>query len=142
MTQQDQTEWTGRPDREYAVEDVVVDQVAAETAEARARRLLLGRRAIATRTVPIPGLDGVAVEVRQLSRAEHLAAAKRPAGEDVDPLLFERKVLTAAIVSPQMGEHEIAAWQKQPGAAAELQAVMDEVMTWSGFRQDAAKSGV
>jgi len=87
--------------------------------------------------------DGSDVGVRQISRAEYLHAAKGVDDDGkVDPVKFERRIIAAGMVEPEMDEHEVAAWQKIPGAGQDVAAVLDKIMTWSGFREGAAKSGV
>lgn len=96
---------------------------------------LIGTREVETDTVEIPGV-GTAT-VRKLSRAEYLRA-----GKSGDPIAFERVALSSAMLDPSLDEHEVAAWQGQPGSSEEIAPVLDKIMKWSGFRQDAAKSGV
>jgi hypothetical protein len=98
---------------------------------------LIGDRTVETSTVEIPGHG--AATVRKLSRAEYLRAGR--VGGD-DPVQFERVVIAAATLDPELGEHDVAAWQKQPGSSAEIAPLLDGIMVFSGFRQDAAKSGV
>lgn len=98
---------------------------------------LIGDRTVETDTVEIPG-HGTAT-VRKLTRAEYLHAG-RVGGDDA--AAFERVVIAAAMLDPDMGEHDVAAWQKIPGSSTEIAPVLEGIMVFSGFRQDAAKSGV
>lgn len=95
-----------------------------------------------TQDVPLP--DGTYVIVRQISRHAYNRAGQSKRDEDgnVDVSQFERRVVSAGLVDPAMTEDQVAAWQKRPGSGPELQAVMDKIMTWSGFRAGADKRGV
>lgn len=82
-------------------------------------------------------IEGVGtVTVRSLSRWEMIQAGKAD-----DALAQERFILSRAMVDPEMGEDDIAAWQKgsPPG---EINAVATVVNELSGIAQGAAKSGV
>jgi hypothetical protein len=96
-----------------------------------------------TEEVTVPGEGDLTVLVRQISRAQYLHAS-RAVDDDgkVNVIRFERRIIAAGMVDPVLGEDDVAAWQKRPGSGPEIQAVLDKIMTWSGFRQGAPKSGL
>lgn len=96
---------------------------------------------VATVDVEVPGIGVVAI--RSVSRAEYINAGKLvdETGR-TDPLGFERRILAAAMVHPRLHEDQVAAWQKRPGSAPQIQPVMEAIMSASGYREGAPKSGV
>lgn len=101
-------------------------------------------RSVDAQTEPVDLPDGSVVLIRQISRHAYNYAGKSKRDEDgnVDVTQFERRVIAAGLVDPEMSEDQVAAWQKRPGSGPEVQAVMDKIMTTSGFRAGADKSGV
>ncbi len=81
-------------------------------------------------------LDGVGtVHVRGLSRFELLLAGK-VGGDDV--ALMERKMLSMAMVDPEMTEKDVEAWQKN-SPAGQIAPVVAKVNELSGVGQAASK---
>lgn len=95
---------------------------------------LIAGREFPTAQVEIEGV-GV-ITVRGLSRWEVLQGGKFD-----DNLAQERFILARAMVDPEMGEDDVAAWQKSspPG---EINAVAAKVNELSGIGQGADKSSV
>jgi len=85
--------------------------------------------------VDVPGVG--TVRVRGLSRWE-LITAQKLEGKTLEQ---ERFILSKAMLDPQMGEDDIAAWQKVSGPM-EINAVAEKVNELSGIGKGAAKSGV
>jgi hypothetical protein len=83
-------------------------------------------------------IEGVGtVTVRALSRFEMIQGGKLAD----DPMAQERFILSRAMVDPQMGEHDVAAWQKSsiPGEINKVATVVNQL---SGIGQGADKSSV
>jgi hypothetical protein len=92
--------------------------------------------------VPVPGMG--TVRVRALSRTEVLVVRKATDDEHMDgprALTLERKMLSSAMVHPEMSESDIGDWQKH-GLAGELQPVVMMVQQLSGMLEDSPKSDV
>lgn len=83
----------------------------------------------------IPGLG--MIQLRPLSRAETIEAQKFK--DDV--LQAERFTLSRAIVSPEVKEHHVAAWQRG-SFPLEINAVADKINEISGLKKGADKSSV
>lgn len=99
------------------------------------KELLLADR-VTTRTAEVE-IEGVGVvTVRALSRHEMIQGGKID-----DRSAQERYILSRAMVDPEMGEHDVAAWQKAsiPG---EINAVAMVVNELSGIKKGADKSSV
>jgi len=98
--------------------------------------LLADRVTQRTAEVEIEGVG--TITIRSLSRHEMIEAGRRFEG---DTLGWERYTLSRAMVDPQMGEHDVAAWQKAspPG---EINVVAMAVNKLSGIGQGADKSSV
>ena len=82
-------------------------------------------------------IEGVGtITVRALSRHEMIQGGKIEDGE-----AQERYILSCAMIDPVMGEHDIAAWQKNsiPG---EINRVAAKVNELSGIGKGADKSSV
>jgi len=77
------------------------------------------------------------VQVRPLSRAEALALQ----GRELDAAHMERHLLALAMVAPKLTEDEVGTWQAN-SPAGELEPVADKILTISGMKKEAAKSGV
>ena len=81
--------------------------------------------------VTIPGVG--TVRVRALSRAEAMAAQNLTGTEAI-----ERRMLSLAMVDPELTEEEVGRWQKA-STAGELEPVTNKVTELSGMTDDAAK---
>lgn len=81
--------------------------------------------------VEIPGVG--TVRVRALNRDE----AFKMKGSD-DPLVVERRMIAAGMVSPEMTVDEVKAWQIA-APAGELEPVSDKIAELSGMTSGAAK---
>lgn len=81
----------------------------------------------------IPGV-GV-VKFRALSRHEMIEAGKYGDG---DNLKQERYILSRAMIDPELGEHDVAAWQKA-SVPGEINEVAKAINALSGIGPDAAK---
>lgn len=80
-------------------------------------------------TLKLRGLShGEALELQEYSRAEGTTNAK-----------YEQRMLSQAVVFPQMKPKDIAAWQKA-SPAGEIDDVMRVVMRLSGMDKDGAKN--
>lgn len=83
--------------------------------------------------VDVPGVG--AVRVRGLSRADVLALQQ---ADTSAPGGFERKLLSLAMVDPELTEDEVGQWQAGAGPM-ELEAVTAKVSEMSGMGKAAAK---
>jgi len=85
--------------------------------------------------VEIPGVG--TVTLRGLSRYELHLAGK---GTE-DPALVERRMISYAMVDPQLSVDDVEQWQKV-SPAGELGPVTEKLRELSGLAEGAAKSGV
>lgn len=97
-----------------------------DKAQLTARRLPEGE-------VDIPGVG--MVRVRGLSRWELLTAGKR---ESEGVMAMERCMLAFGMLDPQMGEDDVAAWQKA-SPAGEIMPVISKINELSGIGKDSQK---
>ena len=77
------------------------------------------------------------IRVRGLSRAEVMGARAVKDGPG-KALAIERKILSLALVDPEMTEAEVGQWQKA-STAGEMEPVTEKVGELSGMTEDAAK---
>lgn len=89
-----------------------------------------------TRDVTLSG--GRAVQVRGLSRGEHLWIAK---GTE-DAAEIERRMLLKGMVQPKLTDGQLKAWQEKPGGSKDVARVSDAIRELSGFGEGADKSDV
>lgn len=83
--------------------------------------------------VEIPGVG--TVRVRGLSRHEMLTAGR---SESKGVEAMERIMLSYGMVDPQLGEDDVARWQKA-SPAAEIMPVVSKINELSGIGRDAQK---
>lgn len=95
----------------------------------------LKARRLAEEDVELPGVG--TVRVRALSRAEAMTVT----GKELPVEVMEQKLLSMAMVDPEMSEQDVAEWQAA-ASAGELEPVTKVVQRLSGLEQGAAKSGV
>ncbi|MES2211414.1 MAG: hypothetical protein V4515_14720 [Chloroflexota bacterium] len=86
--------------------------------------------------VEIPGVG--TITVRALTRMELLLAGKL---SDQGVAAVERRMLSYAMVDPEMSEAEVERWQKC-SPAGDIQPLMPAINRLSGIGQGAEKSGV
>jgi hypothetical protein len=107
-------------------------------------KLLAQRAATATGmpedAVPVPGIGEV--RVRGLSRGEVFAMQKaKTDGGIKDAGAWERRMLSLALITPEMTEAEVGVWQKV-SQAGEIEPVAQKVEELSALREGADKSGL
>jgi hypothetical protein len=105
--------------------------------------MALSKEAMLARTLKREDVEveGGTVTVRAITRGEYQDAAGVGAEGGTDPKRFEKLVISAGLVEPDLGEHEVGQWIGV-AAAGEVGSVLDAIMRLSGFRQGADKSGV
>lgn len=82
--------------------------------------------------VEIPGVG--TVQIRPLSRAEGLALQ----GAELDVAEMERRLVSLAMISPQLTEDEVRQWQEN-SPVGELEPITEEIIRLSGMDKAAAK---
>lgn len=82
------------------------------------------------------------VTVRALTRAEVLSLKKLRASGEIDIAEYEAKMVSKALVSPEMTEAEVVRLQEIDRAGGALQAIADAITELSGLTQGADKSRV
>lgn len=88
--------------------------------------------------VDVPLSEGRTVQVRGLSRSEHLWIAK---GTE-DATEIERRMLIKGMLQPKLTDGQLKAWQEKPGGSKDVSRVSDAIRALSGFGQGADKSDV
>lgn len=89
-------------------------------------------------TVDVELPSGGVVQIRGLSRLEHLRLAKGdPDGDEV-----ERRVIGKGMINPALTDRQLKAWQARPGRSRDLAAVSTAIRDLSGFGEGADKSAV
>lgn len=83
--------------------------------------------------VDVPGVG--TVRVRGLSRVEVLAVYQ---SDTSAPGAFERMMLAAGLVDPELTEEEVGQWQAN-SPSDDVRPVVDKVAELSGLLQDSAK---
>lgn len=86
----------------------------------------------AEQDVEIPGRG--TVRVRAMSRADVLEIRD----EELPVAEMERKLVSAAMVEPELTEDEVRRWQ-EASTAGELEPITEVIMQLSGLEQDAPK---
>jgi hypothetical protein len=83
------------------------------------------------------------VRVRGLSRGEVFAMheAKKSGGLKTEGE-WERRMVSIALVAPEMTEDEVGAWQRTGTAGGDLEKVTSKISELSGLSEGADKSGV
>jgi hypothetical protein len=82
------------------------------------------------------------VRVRGLSRGEVFAMQKsRADGGIKDEAAWERRMVSIALLTPEVTEDQVGAWQRGP-AGGDLEAVTNKISELSGLSEGADKSGL
>jgi hypothetical protein len=101
-------------------------------------RSIMEKTALLTERLPRDEVEikGVGtVTVRGLSRYELLLAGK---GQNDDVAAMERRMLSMALVDPEMSEDDVAAWQKC-SPAGEIMPIVNKINELSGVGREAQK---
>jgi hypothetical protein len=119
--------------------DVVPAGTAAGTSADPATQVvdkgaLLAASAFAVTDVPLPSGRGL-VRVRPLSRAEAMTFY----GRELNAAQMECEVLALALVEPKFSVKEVAKWQENSAAGADIMHVVHVVMNLSGMDLGAGK---
>lgn len=100
---------------------------------------------VAMTTVDLPEEDfplsrrNITLKLRGLSHDEALELQEYSKEDGVTNAMYERRMLSKALVWPQMKPKDIAAWQKA-SPAGEIDDVMRVVLRLSGMDKDGAKN--
>ena len=101
-------------------------------AKKAAKAALLAKRG-GTKDVEVPGVG--TVQIRALTRAEALSVQ----GKTQDVALLEQKLVSMAMVDPDLTKDEVREWQEN-STAGEIQIIVQAIVELSGMEGYAAKA--